>query len=318
MKQKLIKLTELPPKVYLTLGSLEQVQFLLGKKVKLLFEPTTQEMREEIQTSLPYDNSNVVIWPKITSTTGLIKKTGQIKLDNRYAIPTDQFVKIAEDKKVFILFCGYDGVVRNADVTAAKKIEGGDFELLDLRKQNLVTGDKELDDSQSAFPITLLYKKNQLAKICDYRDFVTENHTQSDEFQLVKSLTSLEGVEAWGRLSQKDITRYFCIPGMKFPLLLSKARAWALLPYLQPFIEGSENGEIISAARLQSFALWVFFSSTYWTTYWEKGLSTYKPEGKSEYFTFKPSVLSRRMWRIILQGDLQGPLLKKKNTRINP
>jgi hypothetical protein len=315
MESPKINLESLPSKVYLTLGTTEQIQFLLKKAVKLLYEPTTEEMRQEMQHLTPFDNPNVVIWPKVRTATGSIRKTGTLKTDNKYAIPTDQFVNVAPGKKIFILFCGYDGEVRANDKTAAKKIEGGIFEILDLRKQTLPSGNTELDEAHKAYPITLIHKKQQLRYISPVIGFTVNEFRRTPEFTLVNSLRTKAGVLEWGRLSAKDITKYFCIPGLRCPLLISRARAWTLLPYLEPLLRGNDEGQLISPAKLQEFALWVYFSSTYYADTYNPGLGTYTPKGKGEYFTFKPSLKAKHIWSIMIQGISLIPPMKKAQRR---
>jgi hypothetical protein len=299
-------------KIYLTLGTIEQIQFLLKKKIKLLYHPTTEEIRQELQYGGMFDDNYIVIWPKERSGTGNILLKGGIRKDKPYAIPTDQFLSIAPGKKVFILFCGYDGIVRDKDKSAAKSIQGGKFVILDLQDQTLRDKNNELDVAQKAFPITLLHKRFQVKEIAPKLSFVMEQDTSSTQYNLVKNLTTVEGALAWGGFSDSEITKHFCIPELKYPLILSKARAWCLQNYLKPFIHDSINGALAERSELQKFALWVYFSSTCWANSTEPGLTIYKNAKELETFYFKPSSKSRQMWTRLINGGSFTPILKKE------
>lgn len=283
-------------KVYLTLGTTEQVQFLLREKVKLLYEPSTEEIRREVELYTPGDAKNIVIWPKVKTGTGLIKSTGRKKEQQGGAIPTDQFLRVAPQKRVFILFPGVNGECSTADVSAAKKLEGGIFQLLDLRPR------RDQDISATLFPITQRHKEQQ-RQIFKLGEDEAYELSSSDRL-LIKSLGTLEGVERWSQISSKDLVRNFLLPGFKFMPLLSKTRSWCLEPYLRPFVVQAEQQTecCLPSAYLERFALWM-----YWTVnFWAEGnsattLSWYQPQGKASYLVFRPSKRARTEWSSILR-----------------
>ena len=290
-------------KIYLTLGTIEQVFMAIGTKAELLYEPTTEEIRKAIEAPVLFGKENVVVWPKSYAATGMIKRTGNVKNDSLYAIPTDQFVRPAKGKRVFILFCGLDGMVSKEAAAAVKKIEGGCFETLDLRTQQVKTGTSFLDQNQGAFPITTIHKAKQYSLLGGLESFYVPTDIGQYEFDLVKSLTTKEGVPRWGSISSKDIFKLFFVPGYKVAPVLSRGRAWALAPFLNPFLAQIEDSNCSNPAGvLQEFAVWVYMTHNYWSTS-NEGLTLYKPANKLPYFVFRPSSRAKQEWLAIIEGS---------------
>jgi hypothetical protein len=290
-------------KVYLTLGTIEQIFFALGARADFFYEPTTEEIRKAIEAPVLFSKADIIIWPKSYTATGTIKRTGVVKNDSSYAIPTDQFVRPARGKRIFIVFCGLDGIVTKEQQAAAKKIQGGCFELLDLRTQVINTGLAFLDDG--TFPITALHKAKQYKLLGGDPSFYNAEQLGQKEFALIDSLTTKEGVKTWGSICSKDIFKLFFIPGFRVAPILAKSRAWALAPFLNPFLTRIEEEHTCTnpTGILQEFAFWVYATHNYWSTSAGEGLHLYHPPKKLPYFVFKPSSRAKQEWLATIEGS---------------
>lgn len=133
---------------YLTLGTVTHVyEIFKGRRVnyKHFIRPSTKEIREHfaqhdiISELFGMETEVVIIVPSTLEGTGLIKpvtktgKQGDRTKDNDKRLPTDQFFRVPSGTYCFIICADIDGKVSKEAKAAAKKIEGGVFQILDLQ-----------------------------------------------------------------------------------------------------------------------------------------------------------------------------------------
>jgi hypothetical protein len=294
-------------KVYLTLGNVEQLYYTLQKPIRCKYHPTTLELAKEIETPVLFEDPDVLIWPLSQTGSGLIKT--KASSTPKGAIPSDQFVKVAKGKRVFIMFCGVDGIVSKSDVTAAKKLAGGCFEILDLRGQSFKTHQPELDSVLSNYPLTAKHAAAQLTKLQAPLQYLVGELYPKVEHSLIQDLATPEGLVRWGSFNSTEIYKYFLLPNYKLPPILATARAWGLEPYLTPFVTLVKQDLTVASpgAHLANFAAWVYYATNYWATANATGLSYYEPPKGLGYFRFTPSLTAKRYWHAIIKGDLTCP-----------
>lgn len=297
-----------PSRVYLTLGNVEQLYYTLQKPIRCRYHPSTLELAKEIEAPVLFEDPDVLVWPLSQTGSGLIKTKASSA--PRGAIPSDQFVRVAKGKRVFIMFCGVDGIVTKSDVTAAKKLAGGCFEILDLREQSFKT-QPELD-VLSCYPLTARHAAAQLNKLQAPLEYLVGELYPKVEHSLIQNLATPEGILRWGSFNNNEIYKYFLLPNYKLPPILATARAWGLEPYLAPFVTLVKEDLTVAhaAAHLASFAAWVYYSTRYWATPNATGLTYYEPPKGLGYFRFTPSLTAKRYWHAIIKGDLTCPKTK--------
>ena len=302
-------------KVYLTLGNVEQLYYVLGRRIRCLYHPSTADLTKEIETPVLFEDPDVLVWPLSQSATGLIKARTTTAANG--AIPSDQFVRVATGKRVFIMFCGVDGLVTKADANAAKKLAGGCFEVLDLRTQHFKTEHPELDSVLKEYPLTAKHSLAQLLALDADINFLAGELACTAEIALIASLKTTEGIGRWGCFSPAEVYRYFLLTNFQKPPLLVWGRAWGLEPYLAPFVNliKADCTAANPSAHLARFAAWVYGASRYWASTSTPGLTYYQPPKGLGYYRFNPSVQAKRHWHAILKGDLLRPSKTKYTVR---
>jgi hypothetical protein len=280
-----------------------------------LYNPSTLELTKEIEAPVLFEDPDVLVWPLSQTATGLIK--ARTTAASVGAIPSDQFVRVATGKRVFIMFCGVDGLVTKADVAAAKKLAGGCFEILDLRTQQFKTGRPELDLVLKEYPLTAKHSLAQLRALNADVNFLAGELACTAEVALIKSLNTAEGIGRWGCFSSAEIYRYFLLTNFQKPPLLIWGRAWSLEPYLMPFVDLVKQDLTVAnpSAHLARFAAWVYGANHYWATTNTPGLSYYQPPKGLGYYRFNPSISAKRHWHAIIKGDLLRPSKTKYTVR---
>jgi len=303
-------------KVYLTLGNVEQLYYVLGRRIRCLYHPSTAELTKEIEAPVLFEDPDVLVWPLSQSATGLIKARASTAAAG--AIPSDQFVRVAPGKRVFIMFCGVDGLVTKADAAAAKKLAGGCFEVLDLRTQHFKTGQPELDSVLKEYPLTAKHSLAQLRLLDANINFLAGELTRTPEIALIASLNTTEGIGRWGCFNSAELYRYFLLTNFNKPPLLVWGRAWSLEPYLAPFVNLIKQDLNVAnpSAHLAKFAAWVYGASHHWATPSTPGLSYYQPPKGLGYYRFNPSIPAKRHWHATLKGDLVRPSKNKVHHQV--
>lgn len=272
-----------PGCVYVTLGTIEQLAWIcrnLGLEPELLYEPPTKLIRTNLEYS-SFEYKAWIIQAKDLKGTGL---KGTVL--NDYLLPTDSFFYVHQDNYAFISVCGLEGEVEDKQVTAAKKLEGGCYKLLDLRR---------IEDLP-AYPYVAEHelKYNKVIQ--------TGRSSLCPEQSLIDSLNTIEGVKRWGNFTNGELRKWFVTPGIAEPVLLKQFRAQSLIPYIMPFLgqveEQWSTGK--QSVILKKFALWVYLSTEYWTKGSDRGLVK-KASGKELInFYFYPSQKAREEWLVAL------------------
>jgi hypothetical protein len=273
------KIRELPRgRIYLTLGTVEQLK-TLWPECGFCYEPTTHEMRRLFEQYSPYDPPGWILWPRQLRASGLIKKTGSVASNDPYSIPTDQLLKIHPQQLIFIPFCSLGGQALKDE---AKKLQGGPFEILDLRAQ-----------FKDPFPLA---QRNRV------ESGLSQEAEETRWAQgMIEVLQTPRGPLVWGKIKSQDIYRWFRQPNNpNYIPLLSAARAWGLEPYLKPFLDLSESQEHREPGRyLNLFALWVYLTTQSWGEPRREGLRPYTTKVKgipTVSFNFTPSGTARSVW----------------------
>jgi hypothetical protein len=272
-----------PGCVYVTLGTIEQLAWIcrnLGLEPELLYEPPTKLIRTNLEYS-SFEYKAWIIQAKDLKGTGL---KGTVL--NDYLLPTDSFFYVHQDNYAFISVCGLEGEVEDKQVTAAKKLEGGCYKLLDLRR---------IEDLP-AYPYVAEHEL-KYSKVIQ-----TGRSSLCPEQSLIDSLNTIEGVKRWGNFTNGELRKWFVTPGIAEPVLLKQFRAQSLIPYIMPFLgqveEQWSTGK--QSVILKKFALWVYLSTEYWTKGSDRGLVK-KASGKELInFYFYPSQKAREEWLVAL------------------
>lgn len=285
-----------PGCVYITLGTIEQIAWVcrnLGLEPELLYEPPTKLVRTSLEYS-SFEERAWIIQAKDLKGTG---SKGTVSGD--YLLPTDPFFYVHPDNYAFVSVCGLEGEVEDKQVTAAKKLEGGCYKLLDLRKI------KDLP----AYPYVAEHEL-KYSKLIQ-----TGRSSLSQEQSLIDGLNTIEGVNRWGNFTNGELRKWFVTPGIAEPILLKQFKAQSLIPYIMPFLAQVEEQWSTGkqSVVLKRFALWVYLSTEYWSKGSDRGLVR-KASGKELInFYFYPSQKARQEWLVAL--GLQPS--KKKEQRMN-
>jgi hypothetical protein len=318
-----------PGLVYLTVGTIEQIKKLFEKKeveYRLLYRPTTNEMRRELEYIDPFSETEevVIIVPQAFKATGLLKNkksnkkktedTKPAEEEEAYLIPSDQYLSVSPFKYCFVLLVNALGEYTEEAQTARKKLEGGAFVSLDLRTYNAVdlpsdispTDKKKVLEYYSMFPLSLEEKLDKGLELNIWDDL------EKNEYErYIEGLLTLRGVQEWGEFNNSEVFKYFLNTNYKNIPVLVHSRAWCLSPYLQPIVFHLQNYYVANpTAYLHRFALWVYFSTKYWSRAGEEGLGYYKEDYKGKVvktWVFNPSALARRKW---LELTINSPKLK--------
>jgi len=278
-------LTDLLPQlergyVYLTLGTIEQICWIaraLDLEPDLLIEPTGHEVRKALEYPSFRDEA-IVIKAKELKGSGIKGTT-----TGEFALPTDSFFYVHPSRFAFISICELDGEVSEKLTGEAKKLEGGCYKILDLRRL----------DNFPPYPYInaheLKYSKQTLAGTSKL----------SYEQQLIDSLNTIQGVLRWGQFTNGELRKWFVTPGIAEPILLKMTRAQALIPFIQPFCRLVEEywstGQ--QSVFLKKFAMWVYMSTEYWAEGGNPGLLRKAAKtGTGVNFYFYPSARAKRNW----------------------
>lgn len=240
-----------PGYLYLTLGTVSQVQRLTNllwnpTSVHFLYHPTRFEIQQSIQYTLDFTDQPVVyiIFPKLDEIRPVGLKKVKGKEIKPYDFPPSLFVP--SNSYVFVCLCEVSGDITDKAKNIASKLQSSacKYEILDLRHIH----------DLSAFPPPPLPTQSFYSPLI------------SIEQQLLFNLNSYSGVLQWGSFTDSELLKWFLTPNQPEPLLLIKANARALIPYIAPFCKllekywGSEGKREI----LKSFARWVFLASSVW------------------------------------------------------
>ena len=201
-----------------------------------------------------------------------------------YSLPNDQFYQIRPDLTVFIICSSLEGLIPDGVKSQVKKLIGGIYKLLDLQQlesPNLEEVPLELQLEAQRFPLSYQRKLTDLRG--DLADLYLQEEIDCLEFNLIKSLTTLEGVRRWHNFSPNEVTRLFMLETLSKPLILLEGRAICLYPYLEPYLRKITRDIHLSSASayLGEFAYWVYCTSTYWREPYREGLALYIPKSRS-------------------------------------
>lgn len=266
--------------VYLTLGTIEQIAWIcrkLGKEPEFLYEPTSNEIRKALEFP-NFTDTAFLIQPKELKGSGLKATT-----TSEFLLPTDSFFYVHPDNFAFISVVELSGEVSDKQVSAVKKIEGGCYRILDLRK---------IEDLPM-YPYVAFHEL-EYSKQNFYR-----TSSLSYEQSLVDLLTTIEGVQRWGSFTKGELRKWFVTPGVPEPILLKIANAQGLIPFINPFCHLVEKhwSSNRQSVFLKKFALWVYFSTEYWSCSGSPGLTRkIATRGTGVNFYFNPSPKAKRKW----------------------
>ena len=269
--------------VYLTLGTIEQITWICRKlrlEPELLYEPSSDQIRKALEYPT-FNDAAFVIQPKELKGSG-IKGT----VTSEFLLPTDSFFFVHPTNYAFIAVTELSGEVSNKLTGAAKKIEGGCYRILDLRR---------IEDLP-IYPYVALHE-------LEYgKDNFHRTNSLSYEQSLVDSLTTIEGVARWGSFTKGELRKWFVTPGISEPILLKIAKAQGLIPFINPFCHLVEKhwSSNRQSVFLKRFAQWVYFSTEYWAVSGYPGLTRKAaPKGEGVNFYFNPSPKAKRKWLTI-------------------
>lgn len=269
-----------PGSIYLTLGTIEQIVWIcrkLGKEPEFLYEPSANEIRKALEFPSFSDNA-FVIHPKELKGSGIKATT-----TSEFLLPTDSYFFVNQANFAFISIVELTGEVSDKQSSAAKKIEGGCYRILDLRT---------IADLPK-YPYVALHElEYSKQNFC-------ETNSLSHEQSLVDSLTTIEGVQRWGSFTKGELRKWFVTPGIKEPILLKIARAQGLIPFINPFCHLVEKHWSTNrqSVFLKQFAMWVYCSTEHWNSSGYPGLTRkIATRGEGVNFYFNPSPKAKRKW----------------------
>lgn len=289
----------LPGIAYLTVGTVEQVQWLFKDQdvdIEYYQHPTLKELRRLARSSVTElfsDRTRVlIILPKELKAAPAVKSLtkkgggGDKTKESSYLLPTDEYFTVPDNCYWFVICVDLTGALPASAKKSIKSLCGGVWQELNLT--SLECG---------------LYPLSQVRTINDSSAQLT---THQHERELVHSLTSLEGVQRWGNFNDKEFFKYFLIPGYRFMPLLSKAEALCLTVWLEPFICKIETSKSLTnpKALLREFAYWVYCSTHYWSEPYSEGLTTYTTYAKGIKqikFSFYISTKAKIKWLKLLE-----------------
>ena len=274
--------------VYLTLGTVQQIQWIcneLNLPITSHYNPTTNEFRTLTASGWDSQPRALIIFYENLIGTGLVNTKasarttyGQVKTDNKYAIPNDQFLELDSDLYIFItLINPCSGVLDPALKKGAKALEGGLFQILDLSQLMFV------EEGDQRYPFV------------KQRDVEIEPVSARECHDLIEALTKENAGHLWAHISKACLNSKFLLNyayyGSKYPILLISGRAWGLYPYLLPVLSRIEKNPVYYSVELSRFANWVHLASTAWVDRNNTGLTFVKGRGKKQgYWNFRPSV----------------------------
>lgn len=291
-----IKVKVAPGYLYLTLGTVSQVQRLVNllfanPTVYFLYEPTRIELQQSVQYTLDFNNQPIVhiIYPKLDELKPVgIKKVKKSEINPYYLPPS---LAIPNNSYVFLCLCEVSGEIPDKLKSLASKLQSSvsKYEILDLR---------HIQDLPAFAPPPL-----------PHSSLVDPYDSMLPEQKLIWNLKTYYGVLQWGSFTDSEILKWFITPNQPEPLLFIKANARALIPYASPFCRLLEKywkregkGEV-----LKSFARWVFLSSTLWkdkdSPYQGLRVKSKKTSNSLSYsFFLNPSFTSRQKFIEVLES----------------
>jgi hypothetical protein len=295
---------------------------LLELTPELLIEPTTQEVRRALDTRFTPEATAVIIIPAETKGTGeiIVKPKsvnyGSVKTDSNNLLPNDQMLNVDENTYVFICLLELEDKKPSA---AIKSLEGGLYRELDLRGVEFIEPHEEYNFPgvvNQLYPYTSMRRINYIMTFKDKKEdnpFETKHITSRECFDLVNTLTTVEGTKVWGSI--KPALYYRLIRPTKqyangeYPILLIGAGAYCLNLYLKPVLERIERGESLGKL-LGMFAHWIWLSTAVLATPGTEGF--YLRKGKKQYWVLKPSVQAKLAYSSIfdIPSNRLAPELK--------
>lgn len=271
------KLTFQPGVAYLCIGTTQQVLFHLDLPYTILESPTTEEIilycKGNAIDEITGDSRILFIFPQELKIYKEFKK-GE---GTHYELPEHMY--ISDSLYVFIICTNLLGEVTQK--AAVKRIEGGVYKKIDLRTFNY-----GVPIEYNSYPHSYKVKAefNQLGDLDSYKE----------HRDLILCLRTLEGISIWSNFSKSQVFKYFLIPNFKHIPLVSYSQAYALQPYLEPFVEKLD--EWGSFRTLNTFAWWVYCSCNYWAEKYNTGLSVYTNKKGEEQIGFRPSKKATEYW----------------------
>lgn len=257
-----------PGYIYLTLGSIHQLSSicrLLNLIPHFVFEPKRHELINLLEYYNYSHNCFIVILKELKSST-------KSSLTSDYTLPAN--LQPFPESYTFIPLIGIESELSPSTKKAAQTLEGGNYKLLDLRNIGL-----------DLFPFN--YSNEQIGL----------SNPFNLEQQLIYSLLSIEGVMRWSSFSPNEIRQWFSTPGQPEPIILIRAKATSLIPYILPYCLSLEYfWHKNPSGILLKFALWVFLSSSVWRNQRYRGLTVSKNKKSETVFYFNPSPHARIEW----------------------
>ena len=215
-----------------------------------------------------------------------------------------------DNQIVFIVLSDYDGGMSASATTQYKSYSKGDVQSLDW------DGIKDWKDmckklypehrgilEASGSPSMFSYYLDNPSLIED-GDYETYEPDINKLHKLLSILGTWEGVQVYKSLTKKELYSIFLTPDRSktaFYTYLAKGygRSFGTCPslwfYLDMFLEKYHRQfKFHPNLLLQKFALWVYGCNTFWSTYSNNGLNSFKSRSNKEIFTFKPSKIARK------------------------
>lgn len=283
-----------PGVFYIVLGTIEQTVFVcrkLGLEYEFLYEPQMDTLRRRLE--YPSDPSTLICYyskPQLASPK-LLRNKGEGAAE--LLLPSDSFFSIDSTNYAFLPILGLSEDLK-AVGSLAKKLEGGRYELLDLRS---------IED------LPLLPYVCEHEKLYGRGRGVVYNSATTEE-NLFADLVTLDGVERWGRFTPNEVKKWFIYPRVSSPYILRLVSAPFISPFLLPFSRMTLDywGRGNPSSFLKRFALWVYFSTEYWGKPNYRGLVAKQLENGKLGFYFFPSPKARLEWRkLVSLSRLRSP-----------
>ena len=281
-----------PGVFYIVLGTIEQTVYLC-RKLKLeydfLYEPTSHTLRKRLE--FPSDPSTLICYyskPQLASPKLLRNRGGEqgAATVNDLFLPSDPFFFIDSTNYAFLPILGLSEDFK-AVAPLAKKLEGGRYEILDLRS---------IEDLPL---LPYVYEHEQLYGRHSKDSTKLNSLSTTTEENLFADLVTLDGVERWSNFTPNEVKKWFIYPRISSPYILKLVSAPFISPFLLPFTRMTLDywGYGNHSSFLKRFALWVYFSTEYWGRPNYRGLVAKKSEDGKLSFYFFPSPRARLEWR---------------------
>lgn len=293
------KLTELekvvkqlqPGYIYLTLGSIQQLSVIcnmLNLTPHLLIEPNRHELVNSIEFFNYSSNCFILVLKEL-------KTSSKEKVASDYTLPSN--LKPYCDTYTFVPLIGIQSEITKATKKAAQSLEGGFYKVLDLRNLGL-----------DLFPFNSFNPSPSLSS-----PFPIEQ-------DFIYSLLTPSGTLRWASFTHTQLRQWFSTPGQPEPILLIRAKATSLIPFIMPYCNALDfYWHKNPSSILLRFAIWVFCSTHIWHSKRFNGLTVSKNNAGETIFYCNPSPKARLEWskdisQLYPLTPLPSKLKKEQNT----